>query len=101
LWHAGFYFLRHGRRPRERIAAGAEDALNRLASIPLPSITLPARLEVEMQTADMAEVASWAKGAERDGVRSVVIEGDDPLQAFRAFVALTYITRQAEGRSTR
>jgi len=24
-----------------------------------------------------------------------------PLQAFRSFVALTYITRQAEGRSTR
>jgi D-amino peptidase len=89
----------HPLEARERIAAGAEDALNRLASIPLPSITLPARLEVEMQTADMAEVASWAKGVERDGTRSVVIEGDDPLQAFRSFVALTYITRQAEGRS--
>lgn len=54
-----------------------------------------------MQTADMAEFACWVKGVERDGARSVVIEGEDPLLAFRSFVALTYVTRQAEGRSTR
>jgi D-amino peptidase len=51
-----------------------------------------------MQTADVAEVASWLKGAERTGVRTVTIAGDDPLAMFRSFVGVTYITRVAEGR---
>jgi D-amino peptidase len=46
----------------------------------------------------MAEVASWVKGAERTGVRTVSMGGEDPLAMFRSFVALTYITRVAEGR---
>jgi D-amino peptidase len=63
-----------------------------------PAIALPATLEVHMQTADMAEVASWVRGAERTGVRAVSIRGDDPVAMFRSFVAVTYITRVAEGR---
>jgi len=51
-----------------------------------------------MQTADMAEVASWVRGAERTGTRTVTIGGDDPMAMFRSFVAVTYITRQSEGR---
>jgi D-amino peptidase len=46
----------------------------------------------------MAMVASWVKGAERTGTRSVTIEGSQPLAVHRSFVALTYITRVAEGR---
>jgi D-amino peptidase len=46
----------------------------------------------------MAEVASWVRGAERAGVRTVSISGDDPMAMFRSFVAVTYITRQSEGR---
>ncbi len=46
----------------------------------------------------MAEVASWVRGAERTAVRTVSIRGDDPLATFRSFVAVTYITRVAEGR---
>ena len=53
---------------------------------------------VEMQTADMAEVASWVRGAERTGVRTVRADGEDPLAVYRSFVAVTYITRVAEGR---
>jgi D-amino peptidase len=37
--------------------------------MPLPDITLPAALDVDLQTADMADVASWVKGAERTGTR--------------------------------
>jgi D-amino peptidase len=88
----------HPAEARERIAAGAAQALRRLPTIGPPDITLPARLDVEVQTADMAQVASWVKGAERAGTRSIAIEGDDPLAVFRSFVALTYITRVAEGR---
>jgi D-amino peptidase len=64
----------------------------------LPAIALPAVLEVHVQTADMAEVASWVRGVERTGVRTVSIRGEDPLQVFRAFVGMTYITRVSEGR---
>jgi D-amino peptidase len=88
----------HPAQARERIAAGAAEALRRLPTIGLPDITLPARLDIEVQTADMAQVGSWVKGAERTGTRSIAIEGDDPLGVFRSFVALTYITRVAEGR---
>jgi D-amino peptidase len=46
----------------------------------------------------MAQVASWVRGVERAGTRSVRIEGDDPLEIYRSFVAVTYITRVSEGR---
>jgi D-amino peptidase len=59
---------------------------------------VPARLEVSFQTADMAEIATWIRGVERTDLRSVVIEGDDPVAIYRAFVGAIYITRVAEGR---
>jgi D-amino peptidase len=83
------------------IADGARWAVQRAAGspgLPSPAIALPATLEVQVQTADMAEVASWVRGAERTAVRTVSIRGDDPLAMFQSFVAVTYITRVAEGR---
>jgi D-amino peptidase len=92
----------HPETAREMIAEGARRAVHRAVQTPgglkPPAISLPATLEVDMQTADMAEVASWVRGTERTGVRTVSISGDDPLAMFRSFVALTYITRVAEGR---
>jgi D-amino peptidase len=88
----------HPEEAREMIYAAAEAAVRRLGSFPLPDIGLPARLDVELQTADMAHVATWVKGVERSGTRSVRIAGDDPLEVYRSFVGLTYITRVAEGR---
>ena len=46
----------------------------------------------------MADVATWARGTERTGQRSIRITGEDLLEVFRSFVAVTYITRQAGGR---
>ncbi len=88
----------HPEVARAMIAAGARRAVERAPAISLPAISRPATLEVQMQTADMAEVASWVRGAERTGVRTVSIGGDDPLAMFRSFVAVTYITRVSEGR---
>ena len=92
----------HPEVARARIAEAARRVVERAAQpeagLRPPAITLPAALEVHMQTADMAEVASWVRGAERTGVRTVTIGGDDPLAMFRSFVAVTYITRQSEGR---
>jgi len=89
---------RHPEAARAMITDGARRAAERAGVFRLPAVTLPATLEVHMQTADMAEVASWVRGAERTGVRTVSIGGDDPLAMFRSFVAVTYITRVAEGR---
>jgi D-amino peptidase len=83
---------------REAIAAAATAAVRRAESVPAPDIALPARLDVHVRTADMAEVASWVKGVERTGTRTLRIEGDDPLAVYRSFVGITYITRVAEGR---
>jgi D-amino peptidase len=109
----------HPEVARGLIAEGAQRAVERVAARPaevreiaaapredgpaasvlrLPAISLPATLEVQLQTADMAEVASWVRGVERTGVRAVSISGQDPLAMFRSFVALTYITRVSEGR---
>ena len=63
-----------------------------------PGISRPARLELDLQTGDMAEVATWARGTERVGEWTVRIEGEGLLEIFRSFVAVTYITRQAGGR---
>jgi D-amino peptidase len=79
-----------------RMPDDEEDA--ELSVLALPAISMPATLEVHVQTADMAEVASWVRGVDRTGVRALTIRGHDPLAMFRAFVALTYITRVAEGR---
>jgi D-amino peptidase len=88
----------HPEMARAMITDGARRAVERVADVKPPSISLPATLEVKVQTADMAEVASWVRGAERTGVRTVSIRGEDPLAMFRSFVAVTYITRVAEGR---
>ena len=99
------------RRAMERAAAGPSEVWEIAASASAddpggaepavlrpPAISLPAVLEVHMQTADMAEVASWVHGVERSGVRTVSISGEDPLAIFRSFVGVTYITRVSEGR---
>lgn len=80
---------------RERIEAGARRAAERAGAgaVPLPSIDLPARVEVDWLTADMAEMATWIRGVERDGPRSVALEGEDPLELYRRFVACVALTR--------
>ena len=92
----------HPDEARRRIRAAAERAMATAARdgqvAPLPRIDLPVTLTVHMQNADMAEVASWIKGVQRSGTREVTITGADPLAVHRAFVAVTYITRVAEGR---
>jgi D-amino peptidase len=61
-----------------------------------PLIELPARLEIDWLTADMAEMATSVGGIERTSARTVEIRGDDPLGIFRRFVAAIVITRSIE-----
>jgi D-amino peptidase len=90
----------HPAESRRLIRAGAEESVRRAAAgeLALPGLDRPFQLDLDVQTADMAEVGSWVKGAERHGVRTIRIESDDGLAVFRSFVAVNYITRQAGGR---
>jgi D-amino peptidase len=80
------------------IADAARTAAEHAKAMRPPAIDLPATLDLQLHTADMAEVASWVRGVERTGTRAVRIEGDDPIAVYRSFVAVTYITRVSEGR---
>jgi D-amino peptidase len=88
----------HPETARLRIRDAARRAAERAKLIQPPAIDLPATLDVHLQTADMAQVASWVRGVARTGLRTIRIEGDDPLAMFQAFVAVTYITRVSQGR---
>ncbi len=100
-------FAAHSIHPvdaRLRIMQGATKAVKEVRSGRMSPPRLPAdlTLDVDLHTADMAAVASWVKGVERSGTRSVRVTGAGPdpdgLAVYDAFVALTYITRQAGGR---
>lgn len=90
----------HPQSARTLIEERAASAVRAVAEglIAPPSFEESPCLEVELATADMAEVASWVKGVERSGTRTVEINGASGVEMFRSFVALTYITRQAGGR---
>ncbi len=61
-------------------------------------IDSPAAVDMEFQTGDMADIASWARATERTGERTARIAGDNLLSVYQSFVAVTYLTRQAGGR---
>lgn len=83
----------HPRRARAAISAGAERSLATTDRPALPVIELPARLEIDLLNADMAGMAAWIEGVEQTGVRTVTLQGSDPLNLYRAFVALIFLTR--------
>ena len=64
------------------IREGAEQAVRRVAGGGMrpPGLDRPATLDLEFQTGDMAEVATWARGAERTGERSVRIQRRRPAR---------------------
>ncbi|WIB12692.1 M55 family metallopeptidase [Curtobacterium sp. MCPF17_052] len=81
-----------------RIHDAAERAARRVGEMASAPITAPATLELDLQTGDMADVATWVGGVDRTATRTVAIRGDDLLSVFTRFVAVNYITRQAGGR---
>jgi D-amino peptidase len=85
----------HPSLAQQRIAEGARRATERVAAgdVPPPTIDLPARVEVDWLTADMAEMATWIRGVERCGPRSTGMESADPLELYRRFVACVALTR--------
>ncbi len=50
-------------------------------------------LEISVRTTDIAEAASWVRGAERIGPRELRFTGPDPLSVYRSFCAAILLTR--------
>jgi len=77
---------------RERIRAGVHQCLSSPSAGP-PVIDLPATLEVQLMSPDMAEQATWLRDVERVTSTSVRFTDDDPLRLFRTFMTLVFLTR--------
>ena len=81
----------HPEVARERVRDGAHDSVAGIASS--RPVTFGGPLDVDLLTADMAEQATWVRGVERVGERTITIATGEPLAAFRSFVAVIAITR--------
>jgi D-amino peptidase len=56
-------------------------------------LSLPATIEVDFLSPDMAEQSCWVRGVSRVDSRTVSFSDDDPLRLFRTFITLVYLTR--------
>lgn len=83
----------HPAEARERIRDGVREALSALGRLTPPAIDLPARVEIDFLSPDMAEQSTWVRGVERVADRTVAVTDDDPLRLFQTFVTLVYLTR--------
>jgi D-amino peptidase len=82
----------HPQVARQRIREGVAAALSDLTATP-PAIALPATLEIRLLSPDMAEQASWLHGVERVTSTTVTCSDDDPMQLYRTFMTLVFLTR--------
>ncbi len=83
----------HPRLACELIRVGAERAMGRVAERSLPTIELPATIEITFLTADMAEMAAWLHEVERVAPRTVSYTDSDPLRVYQTFVTIIQLTR--------
>ena len=81
----------HPLAARELIQTTVRSSLSALP--PPPSMSLPATVEVDFLSPDMAEQSSWVRGVSRVDSRTVTLTDDDPLRLFRTFITLVYLTR--------
>src|SRR5215475_14856933 len=83
----------HPLTAREMIRDGVSSALAGIGALSAPAIGMPATIEVEFGSPDMAAQASWVRDVKRLDSRTVVVTGDDPLALYQAFITLVYLTR--------
>jgi D-amino peptidase len=85
----------HPERARAVIAAAATGAVRAAGSTAPPDLGARPVLDLEVRTTDVAEQATWIRGVERTGPRSLRIADTDPLSLYRTFVTLVFLTRGA------
>jgi len=72
---------------------GAYRAVSNIATMRPPEFTLPVPLEVTFLVADMAEMATWVRGVDLVGPRTVIMSNDNLLDLYRTFVTVVILTR--------
>ena len=84
---------------RDRVRVGARRAVERAAAGELRTLEVdrPIRLEAEYENAGQADYAAIVPGCERYGDRGVRVTTDDPIVAYRAFLAGVRIATNAAG----
>ncbi|WP_167132606.1 M55 family metallopeptidase [Paramicrobacterium chengjingii] len=82
------------------IRAGAAEAIRRVSegTVSSPQIESPVMLDLEFRTADLAEVAAWAKHTTRTGERAVRVQNESLLEMFETFMAINALSLQFGGR---
>jgi D-amino peptidase len=83
----------HPEVARDRIREGVTSALRGAGRLAPPTISMPATLEVELVSPDMAEQATWLRGVHRLDSRTVSFTDDDALSLFQSFMTLVFLTR--------
>ena len=83
---------------RDRVRAGAERAVRRAAAREMRTLDVgtPITLEAEYANAGQADWAALVPGAERYGDRGVRVVTDDPITAYRTFLAGVRLAAQVE-----
>jgi D-amino peptidase len=54
---------------------------------------MPATIEIDFLSPDMAEQATWVRGVTRLDNRTVELTDTEPLRLFQTFITLVYLTR--------
>lgn len=83
----------HPEAARERICAGAAEALGRLNAFTPYRVETPVRLEIDFYYSPQADLAALIPTTERIGDRTLAFSAPDPLTAYRTFLATYYISR--------
>jgi len=83
---------------RERVREGAEAAVRRATAGELKPFEVgpPVIIEVDYDRGVVADLAAIVPGAERVGDRTVRFRTDDPITAFRAFLAINRLAGTAD-----
>ncbi len=83
----------HPEVARELVRDGVRTALSTVDELEPPAIGLPATLDIQLVSPDMAEQATWIRGVDRTGDLTVTVTGTQPLALFDTFMTLVYLTR--------
>lgn len=83
----------HPSQARSLIKAGAAESLHNINDYRPLKVTSPISVEVDFYYSHQADVAALIPTTRRVSDRTVAFEADDPLQAYRTFVATNFITR--------
>jgi D-amino peptidase len=82
----------HPARACALIRSAAQEAVAGAGAAQAPPL-VSAALEVTVRTTDIAEAASWVRGAERTGPREIRFSGENLLGVYQSFCAAILLTR--------